>query len=95
MLRHYIHDPDLGGHYGSDCGDSVFINRLRPVDRHLADTMCHVRRTAYATVVSDTAVRVVDMLNAYRHDDAEPLANDLAEITSPLSHAVDQVAIST
>lgn len=52
--------------------------------------MCHVRRTAYATVVSHTAVRVVDMLNAYSHDDAEPLATDIAEIISPLSHAVDQ-----
>lgn len=47
--------------------------------------MCHVRRTAYATVVSHTAVRVVDMLNAYSHDNGEPLATDVAEIISPLS----------
>ena len=35
--------------------------------------------------MSDTAVLVIDMLNAYCHDDADPLATNVAEIISPLS----------
>jgi nicotinamidase-related amidase len=35
--------------------------------------------------VSDIAVLVIDMLNAYGHDDADPLATNVAEIISPLS----------
>jgi nicotinamidase-related amidase len=34
--------------------------------------------------MSDTAVVVVDMLNAYRHEDAELLASNVAEIIDPL-----------
>jgi hypothetical protein len=35
--------------------------------------------------VSDTAVLVADMLNAYGDDDADLLATNVAEIISPLS----------
>jgi hypothetical protein len=58
---------------------------LANFDAHPADTLCQVRRTGYATVVSDTAVLVIDMFNAYSHDDDEPLATNVAKIISPLS----------
>ena len=35
-------------------------------------------------VMSDTAVLVIDMLNAYRHEDAELLASNVADIIDPL-----------
>ena len=34
--------------------------------------------------MSDTAVLVIDMLNAYRHEDAELLAPNVADIIDPL-----------
>ncbi len=34
--------------------------------------------------MSDTAVLVIDMLNAYRHEDAELLASNVADIIDPL-----------
>jgi nicotinamidase-related amidase len=36
-------------------------------------------------VVSDTAVLVIDMLNAYRHEDAELLVPNVADIIDPLA----------
>lgn len=38
----------------------------------------------YHGVVADTAVLVIDMLNAYRHEDADSLAANVAEIIDPL-----------
>jgi nicotinamidase-related amidase len=35
--------------------------------------------------VSDTAVLVIDMLNTYRHEDAEKLASSVADIVEPLA----------
>jgi nicotinamidase-related amidase len=41
--------------------------------------------------VSDTALLVIDMLNAYQHEDAEPLANSVADIVEPLAALIDRV----
>jgi nicotinamidase-related amidase len=38
--------------------------------------------------MSDTALLVVDMLNAYRHEDAELLAPNVAEIIDPMSRLI-------
>jgi nicotinamidase-related amidase len=40
--------------------------------------------------VSDTVLLVVDMLNAYQHEDAEALADSVAEIIEPLAGLVDR-----
>jgi len=40
--------------------------------------------------MTDTAVLVIDMLNAYRHDDAELLADNVAAIVEPLSELVER-----
>ncbi|OBH19273.1 cysteine hydrolase family protein [Mycolicibacter sinensis] len=40
--------------------------------------------------MSDTAVVVVDMLNAYRHDDAAELADNVANIIEPLADLVER-----
>jgi nicotinamidase-related amidase len=40
--------------------------------------------------VSDVAVLVIDMLNAYRHDDADRLARNVEEIVEPLSALIDR-----
>ncbi|MEZ0364373.1 cysteine hydrolase family protein [Mycobacterium sp. pUA109] len=42
--------------------------------------------------MSDTAVLVVDMLNNYRHPDAELLIPNVAEIVEPLAGLVDRAA---
>ena len=34
--------------------------------------------------MSDTALLVIDMLNAYRHEDAELLAPNVADIVDPM-----------
>ncbi|BBZ22510.1 cysteine hydrolase family protein [Mycolicibacter hiberniae] len=39
--------------------------------------------------MTDTAVVVVDMLNAYRHPDAEQLADNVAQIVEPLADLVE------
>jgi nicotinamidase-related amidase len=39
--------------------------------------------------MSDTALVVVDMLNAYRHEDAELLAPNVAAIVDPLAGLID------
>ena len=44
--------------------------------------------TGYEVVMSDTAVLVVDMLNAYRHEDAELLAPNVADIIDPLVEVI-------
>jgi nicotinamidase-related amidase len=36
-------------------------------------------------LVTDTAVLVIDMLNAYRHEDAELLVRNVAEVIDPLA----------
>jgi nicotinamidase-related amidase len=41
--------------------------------------------------VSETALLVIDMLNAYRHEDADPLANSVAEMLEPLAALIDRV----
>jgi hypothetical protein len=38
--------------------------------------------------VSDTAVLVIDMLNAYQHEDAELLIPNVADIIDPLARLV-------
>ncbi|WP_067817351.1 cysteine hydrolase family protein [Actinomadura kijaniata] len=38
-----------------------------------------------------TAVVVIDMLNPYRHEDAEPLAESVAGMIGPLSRLIDRV----
>jgi len=40
--------------------------------------------TGYQQSVSDTALLVIDMLNEYRHEDAELLAPNVAEIIDPM-----------
>ncbi|SEH73395.1 Nicotinamidase-related amidase [Mycolicibacterium rutilum] len=40
--------------------------------------------------MSDTAVLVIDMMNTYRHPDADKLAPHVAEIIDPLSRLVDE-----
>jgi nicotinamidase-related amidase len=40
--------------------------------------------TGYQRLMSDTAVLVIDMLNTYRHKDAELLAPNVADIIDPL-----------
>ena len=40
--------------------------------------------TGYEHFMSDIAVLVIDMLNAYQHEDAELLAANVAEIIDPL-----------
>lgn len=40
--------------------------------------------------MADTALLVVDMLNAYRHPDAEPLADNVADIVEPLSELISR-----
>ncbi len=42
--------------------------------------------------MSDTAVLVVDMLNDYRHADAEQLTASVAEVIEPLSGLIDRAA---
>jgi nicotinamidase-related amidase len=41
--------------------------------------------TGYASPLSETAVLAVDMLNAYRHEDAELLVPNVADIIDPLA----------
>jgi nicotinamidase-related amidase len=41
--------------------------------------------------VSETALLVIDMLNAYQHEDADPLANSVADIVGPLAALIDRV----
>jgi nicotinamidase-related amidase len=41
--------------------------------------------------VSDTALLVIDMLNAYRHEDADALADSVADIVAPLADLIDRV----
>ena len=41
--------------------------------------------TGYAGAMSDTAVLVIDMLNAYRHPDAELLTPNGADIIDPIA----------
>jgi nicotinamidase-related amidase len=40
-------------------------------------------------LVSDTAVLVIDMLNAYRHEDAELLVSNVADIIDPLAGLIN------
>jgi nicotinamidase-related amidase len=40
--------------------------------------------TGYQRLMSDTAVLVIDMFNAYRHEDAELLVSSVADIVNPL-----------
>ncbi|EHB53871.1 isochorismatase hydrolase [Mycolicibacterium rhodesiae JS60] len=40
--------------------------------------------------MADTALLVVDMLNAYRHPDAEELAGNVADIVEPLSELISR-----
>ncbi|WP_024440764.1 MULTISPECIES: cysteine hydrolase family protein [unclassified Mycobacterium] len=40
--------------------------------------------------MTDTAVIVVDMLNSYRHADAEQLADNVAQIVEPLADLVER-----
>ena len=40
--------------------------------------------TGYQQFVSDTALLVIDMLNSYRHEDAEKLTPSVADIVDPL-----------
>ena len=42
--------------------------------------------------MAETALLVVDMLNAYRHPDAEQLADNVAAIVDPLSSLIDEAA---
>jgi nicotinamidase-related amidase len=44
--------------------------------------------TGYQHLVTDTAVLVIDMLNAYRHEDAELLVRNVAEIIDPLADLI-------
>src|SRR5206468_2010236 len=50
----------------------------------LSPAKCHDPVTGYQQLMSDTAVLVIDMLNAYRHEDAEKLVPNVAEILDPM-----------
>jgi nicotinamidase-related amidase len=39
-------------------------------------------------MVSDTAVLVIDMLNAYQHEDADKLARSVADIVEPMARLI-------
>ena len=39
--------------------------------------------------MSDTALLVIDMLNSYRHEDADPLADSVREIVEPLTDLIE------
>jgi nicotinamidase-related amidase len=41
--------------------------------------------------VSETALLVIDMLNAYQHEDADALADSVAEIVEPLAGLIGRV----
>jgi nicotinamidase-related amidase len=49
-----------------------------------------VQLSGITKVMTDTAVIVVDMLNSYRHDDAEQLADNVADIIEPLADLVER-----
>jgi hypothetical protein len=51
---------------------------------------CEINATGYHSGVSDTALLVVDMLNAYRHEDADELADSVAEMVEPLAGLIDR-----
>jgi nicotinamidase-related amidase len=40
--------------------------------------------------MSDTALLVIDMLNSYRHEDADPLADSVSEIVDPLAELIER-----
>ena len=40
--------------------------------------------------MSDVALLVIDMLNTYRHEDAEPLADNVADIVDPLAELISR-----
>jgi nicotinamidase-related amidase len=44
--------------------------------------------TGYQQIMTDTAVLVIDMMNAYRHEDAEMLVRNVAEIVDPLADLI-------
>ncbi len=44
----------------------------------------------YSLLVSDTALLVIDMLNAYEHPDAQPLAANVERIVEPVAELVDR-----
>lgn len=44
----------------------------------------------YHPTVSDTALLVIDMLNSYQHEDADALAESVADVVEPLAALVEQ-----
>ena len=40
--------------------------------------------------MSGTALLVIDMLNSYRHEDADPLADSVADVVQPLAALVEE-----
>jgi nicotinamidase-related amidase len=55
----------------------------------LSPDKCQDPVTGYQQSVSDTAVVLIDMLNAYRHDDAELLVPNVADIIDQLANLID------
>jgi nicotinamidase-related amidase len=51
----------------------------------LSRVECQDPVTGYQRLVTDTAVLVIDMLNAYRHEDAELLVRNVADSIDPLA----------
>ena len=49
----------------------------------------------YMTEMTKTAVLVVDMFNTYRHDDAEPLAVQVAKTVDPLAALMSGHEVAT
>ena len=47
------------------------------------------------TEMTKTAVLVVDMFNTYRHDDAEPLAVQVAKTVDPLAALMSGHEVAT
>lgn len=45
--------------------------------------------------MADTALLVVDMLNAYQHPDADVLAGNVADIVEPLAGLITTPAAAT
>jgi nicotinamidase-related amidase len=51
---------------------------------------CRTCRRGYYALVSEVALLVIDMLNAYQHEDADSLAENVAAIVEPLSGLIER-----
>src|ERR1700754_4972906 len=64
--------------------------RCRSPSPLLSPVECQDPVTGYQQVMSDTALLVIDMLNTYRHEDAELLVPNVADIVDPLAGLIHE-----